>query len=159
LEDSWGENSSEATNFEISSSNGTGRLISDHNVAIFLDADHDNDDEAFYILKNDHYWSTTATELFKVNEQGIASARGMKVTMGDFPDYVFNNDYKLKSINDLEEYINDNHHLPNIPSAADVKKDGLDLGDTQARLLEKVEELTLYVIDLQKQIADLKKNK
>lgn len=73
-----------------------------------------------------------------------------------WPDYVFNNDYALMSIEQLEDFILKNKHLPNIPSSAEVIKDGIDLGQMDAKLLEKIEELTLYSIELYKENSDLK---
>lgn len=67
-----------------------------------------------------------------------------------WPDYVFANDYKLMPLNELEASINKNKHLPNIPSAAVVEKEGISLGQMNRKLMEKVEELTLYIIDLNK---------
>lgn len=67
-----------------------------------------------------------------------------------WPDYVFANDYKLMPLNELEASINKNKHLPNIPSAALVEKEGISLGQMNRKLMEKVEELTLYIIDLNK---------
>ncbi len=66
-------------------------------------------------------------------------------------DYVFAKDYKLKELNEVEEYIAENKHLPGIPSAADIEKNGLSVGKMQALHMEKIEELTLYMIELQKQ--------
>ncbi len=68
-------------------------------------------------------------------------------------DYVFAKDYKLKELNEVEEYIAENKHLPGIPSAADIEKNGLSVGKMQALHMEKIEELTLYMIELQKQNA------
>ena len=62
-------------------------------------------------------------------------------------------------LNELESYINEYSHLPGVPSATEVEEDGADLGEMNRLLMEKVEELTLYVIDLQKQINELKSNK
>ena len=159
LEDDFVETGTTSkTDFEITATNGAGRLISSNSVAIFLDADNNETDEAFRIIKNNNSLSGAAVELFKVNEQGIASARGVKVTMGSFPDYVFDKNYSLKSLKEIEEYIYRNRHLPGIPSCDDVKRGGLDLGEMQSKLVEKIEELTLYMIDLQKQIEKLKSN-
>ncbi len=73
------------------------------------------------------------------------------------PDYVFDEDYNLMPLDELECYVQTNKHLPGIPSAADVKENGLNAGEMQAKLLEKVEELTLYAIDLKKQNTELKR--
>ncbi|MEO7444277.1 MAG: hypothetical protein ABIT96_05750 [Ferruginibacter sp.] len=76
-----------------------------------------------------------------------------------WPDYVFENNYKKLSITDLEKFVNENKHLPNIPSASEIEKDGQHLGEIQRKMLEKIEEMSLYIIDLQKQITELQKSK
>jgi hypothetical protein len=73
-----------------------------------------------------------------------------------WPDYVFNKDYKLLPLTEVEQFITENQHLPNVPSAAEVEANGVELGEMNAILLQKVEELTLYIIQLQKQIDELK---
>ncbi len=78
---------------------------------------------------------------------------------GSWPDYVFEKNYKLKPLAEVKKYITENKHLPNIPAAAEVEKNGIQLGDMTKRLMEKVEELTLYIIGMQEQIDALKKNK
>lgn len=76
---------------------------------------------------------------------------------GDWPDYVFGEDYELMDIRELESYVNAHKHLPGVPSAEEVEGQGdIDLGKMNTILLEKVEELTRYVIDLQKQIDEMK---
>ena len=70
-------------------------------------------------------------------------------------DYVFDETYKLKPIAEVEAYIHQNKHLPDVPSTADVMRGGLDLGDGQRILLQKVEELTLYIIQQEKRIRAL----
>jgi hypothetical protein len=77
----------------------------------------------------------------------------------NWPDYVFKKDYPLKSIGEFEKYIQANKHLPGIPAASAVESNGLDVGDMQRKLMEKVEELSLYIIQLQKQIDALRPNK
>ncbi len=75
----------------------------------------------------------------------------------DWPDFVFAKKYGLMPLDEVETFIEKNHHLPNIPSAKEVEEKGIDLGEMNAALLQKVEELTLYVIELKKEIEDLKK--
>lgn len=70
-------------------------------------------------------------------------------------DYVFKKDYKLRTLEEVEKHIEEKGHLPNIPSAKEVEKDGLNLGEMDAKLLEKIEELTLYSITQNKQIKEL----
>jgi hypothetical protein len=74
-----------------------------------------------------------------------------------WPDYVFENNYDLPTLETLEASIKKDKHLPGIPSATQIEKDGLLVGDMQKRLLEKVEELTLYVIEINKENKQLKK--
>ena len=75
----------------------------------------------------------------------IASANG-------WADYVFKKDYKLNSLDEIERHIKEKGHLPNIPSAEEVVKNGINLGEMDAKLLEKIEELTLHSIDQNKQL-------
>jgi len=67
-----------------------------------------------------------------------------------WPDYVFAKDYKLMPLEEVEKSINKNKHLPNVPSAAEMEKTGINLAEMSKKLIEKVEELTLYVIELNK---------
>ncbi|MBL7732950.1 MAG: hypothetical protein JNM88_17395 [Chitinophagaceae bacterium] len=77
-----------------------------------------------------------------------------------WPDYVFENDYRLMPISELEQSIRKNGHLPNVPSAAEIEKNGLNLGVMAKAQMEKIEELTLYIIQLEKRIKTLEeKNK
>lgn len=79
--------------------------------------------------------------------------------LANWPDYVFGPAYKLKPLAEVKAFIVENKHLPNIPSASEIEKSGIKLGDMSKKLMEKVEELTLYVIQLQEQINELKKSK
>ncbi|HEX5654293.1 MAG TPA: hypothetical protein VFX58_14525, partial [Chitinophagaceae bacterium] len=72
----------------------------------------------------------------------------------DWPDYVFRENYKLLPLDQLEKIIREQGHLPNIPPASIVKKEGFDLGGMNARLLEKIEELTLYILQLENKNKD-----
>ncbi len=76
---------------------------------------------------------------------------------GNWPDFVFEEDYNLMSLYELEKHINTNGHLPNVPNEAEVHENGVHLGKMSAILLQKVEELTLYVIELNKQNEDLQR--
>lgn len=91
---------------------------------------------------------------FAVNGQAIFN----KVTVRQFPwpDYVFDSTYRLPGLDSIASYIQYHHHLSNIPSADSVAANGLDLGDNQAALLSKIEELTLYIIAQDKALRDTK---
>jgi len=94
---------------------------------------------------------------YKLAVEGKLGARKVVVTQtSPWPDYVFYSSYKLPTLREVEDYIKQHKHLPDVPSAREVEKNGLDVGENQAILLKKMEELTLYVIDQQKQITDLK---
>lgn len=100
---------------------------------------------------------TPATNGYKLAVKGSVIATSVKVELMDtWPDYVFEPAYKKLSLTELEQFVKTNKHLPEMPAAKSVKKDGIDLGDMNARLLKKVEELTLYLIEQNKQIEALK---
>lgn len=95
-----------------------------------------------------------------VNGEILAKSVRVNTNATYWPDYVFGDDYRLMSLKELELYVNTHKHLPGVPSAQEVEAKGdIDLGAMNALLLEKVEELTRYVIDLQNQIDELKKGK
>jgi hypothetical protein len=73
------------------------------------------------------------------------------------PDYVFEKDYKLPSLKAVEKHIAANKHLPGVPSASEMKKNGVDLSEMNMTLLKKVEELTLYMIEQNKKIEALER--
>jgi len=95
---------------------------------------------------------------FKLGVGGKVICEELKVKLQSsvWPDYVFAEDYKLKSLSEVEQFILKNKHLPGIPSAVEVEKNGIEVGDMQKRMMEKIEELTLYILDQQKQIDELK---
>ena len=78
----------------------------------------------------------------------------MKVEATKWPDFVFDKDYKLRTLQEVENHINEHKHLPDIPSEKEVKENGLSLGEMQAKLLQKIEELTLYTIELNKTVKE-----
>jgi hypothetical protein len=96
---------------------------------------------------------TTDTKTYKFAVNG--SAIFTKVVVKEYnnwPDYVFQPNYRLRPLGEVEKYINDHHHLPEVVSAEEVQKNGLDISENQAALLKKIEELTLYVIEQEKKI-------
>ncbi|MCE3229640.1 MAG: hypothetical protein K0S32_4191 [Bacteroidetes bacterium] len=90
----------------------------------------------------------TVNGMILAKEVRISLATG---THWQFPDYVFAKDYKLASLNEVEDYISKNSHLPDVPSEAEVMKNGMGLAEMDITLLKKVEELFLYTIELKKQ--------
>ena len=74
-------------------------------------------------------------------------------------DFVFSDDYKLPSLATVEAFIKANKHLPDVTPGAIIESEGLEIGKTSAQMIKKIEELTLYIIDLQKQVNELKSQK
>ena len=104
---------------------------------------------------------------YKLAVNGKIGAKEIIVenTSATWPDYVFEKDYPLASLEEVEHFVQSNKHLPEVPSAMEVKEAGLNIGDMNAILLKKIEELTLYLIEqnkkinlLQEEIAELKKH-
>jgi hypothetical protein len=93
---------------------------------------------------------------YRLSVNGAIRATKVVVEIG-WADYVFKKDYKLMPLEQLEKFISHNKHLPNIPSAAEVEEKGLDVGAVQAKQMEKIEELTLYIIELNKTVETLKR--
>ncbi len=99
--------------------------------------------------------------VFQVNTDGrtyidnTLSAKQIKVSANPWADYVFDDGYNLMSLPDLNNYINKNGHLPNIPSASDISSDGISVGEMQRLQMEKIEELTLHLIEKDNEIKSL----
>lgn len=93
----------------------------------------------------------------KLAVKGTIHSNEVKVDLNvPAPDYVFENDYQLKSLEEVENYINQNKHLPEIPSAKEFEKNGINVSEMNMALLKKIEELTLYVIEMKKDISVIK---
>ncbi len=92
------------------------------------------------------------------NELNVTSlnANDVNVKMNNVADYVFDENYDLKSLSEVESYVKENKHLPGIPSAEEIEQNGVSLSKMSNMLLEKVEELTLHLIRLEKENAELK---
>jgi hypothetical protein len=94
---------------------------------------------------------------FRLTVNGKIKAEEIQVVVDVPADYVFDTDYKLQSLEEVESYIKANKHLPGIPDAQSLKTNGWQVGEMNNKLLEKVEELTLYLIELKRDITELKK--
>lgn len=90
-----------------------------------------------------------------INVNGTVKAKEVNITSSIWPDYVFRPDYKLMPLKEVEAFILEYGHLPNIPSEAEVTENGIQLGELNASLLRKIEELTLYVISQEQKINAL----
>jgi len=100
---------------------------------------------------------TTNTQGYMLAVAGNVVAEAVKVELqGNWPDFVFEKEYDLIGLLETESFIKKYGHLPNVPSAEEVKQNGISLGEMDAKLLQKIEELTLHTIQQQKEIEDLK---
>ena len=93
---------------------------------------------------------------YKLAVEGAIGAREVEVKQGNWADFVFEDDYELKDLNEVESFINENKHLPDVPSEKEVTENGINLGQMDAILLQKIEELTLYMIEVKKENESLK---
>lgn len=99
--------------------------------------------------------TTNPPSEYRLAVNGSAIFTRIKVKeFGTWPDYVFQHNYSLPTLKELEAYIKQYRHLPGIPSAVDAEKKELDIAENQTALLRKIEELTLYIIDQNKKIED-----
>jgi len=92
----------------------------------------------------------------KLAVNGTITAKEVKVTQTGWSDYVFAEDYRLLPLDELETYVSTEKHLPGIPSAKEVEEKGLAIADTLSKQMQKIEELTLYMIQLKKENEQLK---
>lgn len=103
---------------------------------------------------------TTDPGIFKLAVNGTIKAKEVKVSIQNWADFVFENGYRLPSLMTVETFIKENKHLPEIPSEKEVLQNGINLGEMNVKLLQKIEELTLYIIEekkiREKEINELK---
>jgi len=99
---------------------------------------------------------TTNTGSHKLAVEGSIGAREIKVEANGWSDFVFSNDYRLPTLTEVENHIKEKGHLKGIPSAEEVEENGFFLGEMDSKLLQKIEELTLYTIQQQKEIIEQK---
>lgn len=99
---------------------------------------------------------TTAPDA-KLTVLGNIHSREVKVSVDAGADFVFKEEYKLRPLEDVAAFIRSENHLPDIASAEEMKKNGMELGQMNVKLLQKIEELTLYMIDMKKQLENVEK--
>jgi hypothetical protein len=108
-----------------------------------------------WVLQNGNVGIGTSTPAVKLSVNGDIKAKKLLVSQAGWPDYVFDASYKLPSLKQVDRFITKHKHLPDLPSAKEVEEKGISVGDQQALLLKKIEELTLYLIKQDQQIEKL----
>jgi hypothetical protein len=116
-----------------------------------------HDSKAISITRTNN--NNPPVEVFRVTGGGVAWMQEIRVRVAPFPDYVFEKGYDLMDLDSLERYIVENHKLPGMPSAAEVAENDANLGELVRLQQEKIEELTLYLIELKKQLDSIKSTK
>lgn len=101
--------------------------------------------------------SSTYYNNCKLSVDGLILAREVVVSMNHWADYVFNKEYNLMPIEEVKKFINDNKHLPGIPKGNEITENGLNIGDANRLLMQKIEELTLYIIQMEESKKELEK--
>ncbi len=112
--------------------------------------------ERMRITGNGNVGIGTSSAPYRLTVEGAVGAREVIVTTSLWSDYVFRPGYRLKPLSEVGAYIQENHHLPDMPSEAEVKEKGVNMGEMQAKLLAKIEELTLHMIRQENELHDLR---
>ncbi len=109
--------------------------------------------ESFTVVANGNVGIGETNPQNKLDVNGTIRAKEVKIESSGWSDFVFAPNYKLRSLESVSKHIEEHKHLPDMPSAAEVEKEGINLSEMQAKLLQKIEELTLYAIEQNKAIA------
>lgn len=98
----------------------------------------------------------TNSALYRLNVNGTVRATEVRVETG-WADYVFDEDYRLRPLTEVEQFIREHRHLPGVTPAAEIQKDGLQVSKQMTEMMEKIEELTLYILELNKRLEQLER--
>jgi len=137
--------------FDITSKNN------ENKVASFFVSDNVESQKVTFVENGGKVGIGTTTPQNKLSVNGTIWAKEVKVNLADAADWVFEKDYNLRPLTEVESYIKENKHLPEIPSAAEFRKNDLKVSEITNKLLQKIEELTLYTIAQEKKLEKMEK--
>jgi len=146
-------------NWKFKTTSTGGFKIRDHGNGLdVLVMESNSTANAIYVKAGGNVGIGTANPTSKLAVNGKIDCKEVEIYIDGWSDCVFGNDYKLRSLKEVETYINQNHHLPDVPSEKEVLENGVNVGEMNSILLKKVEELTLYMIELKKENELMKKD-
>jgi len=136
---------------------GGGFKIRDHasGLNVFI-IEKNSAANALYIKAGGNIGIGTNNPSYKLSVNGKIGCKEVEVTLTGWSDFVFAEDYQLRTLEEVEAYINENNHLPDVPSEKEVLENGVNVGEMNSTLLRKIEELTLYMIELKKENEQMK---
>jgi hypothetical protein len=136
--------------------NGSFKIRDNANAMDVIIIEANSSPNTIYINAEGNLGIGTNVPAEKLSVNGNIKCKQVEVTLTGWSDFVFDDTYDLMPLAELEKYINTNNHLPDVPSAEEVLTQGANLGEMDAILLQKIEELTLYMIELKKENEQLK---
>jgi len=143
------QNQFKALEVQDTGGEATLRVFNDGKVVIGKGTYANTGETPIFLIQND------GQQILKVNNDGLVWAREIKLSLDVFPDYVFNDGYNLMPIEDLHNFISTKGHLPNVPQEKEIVDNGLNVSELISIQMEKIEELTLYIIQLNERIIEL----
>jgi len=145
------QNQFKALEVQDTGGEATLRVFNDGKVVIGKGTYANTGETPIFLIQND------GQQILKVNNDGLVWAREIKLSLDVFPDYVFKDGYNLMSIEDLHNFISTKGHLPNVPEEKDIVDNGMNVSELISVQMEKIEELTLYIIELNSRLRTMER--
>ncbi len=137
---------------------GSPRLQVNASGGVAIGGDNEAPENGLYVTGNVHLGTTSGATGYKLAIDGKMICEEVRVeNSAAWPDFVFDKEYDLMALDELEQFILREHHLPGIPTAEEIEDEGIPLGEMQRKMMQKIEELALYCIQQSKEIAELKR--